>query len=79
MLTPQGVRNLALMTVETAEDDIAAPGQTVAAHKLFTSIPADQRKHLLLPRGGHFSTFHGEDCRHVVAPAIVEFLRNSVE
>lgn len=64
----------ALMTVEGAEDDIAAPGQTLAAQALCRSVPSRRRRHLLVEGCGHFSLFHGRICRMLIAPAIIEFL-----
>jgi poly(3-hydroxybutyrate) depolymerase len=64
----------ALMTVEGAEDDIAAPGQTRAAHALCRSIPSTRRRHLLVDACGHFSLFHGRICRTHVVPKIIGFI-----
>jgi poly(3-hydroxybutyrate) depolymerase len=67
------MNNTALMTIEAENDDIAAPGQTLAAHALCPRLPLDRREHYLLPRGSHFSTFHGESARQQIAPRIVHF------
>ncbi|MEL6264543.1 MAG: polyhydroxyalkanoate depolymerase [Pseudomonadota bacterium] len=67
---PGAIRTGALLTIEGAEDDIAAPGQTAAAHALCTGLPAARRHRLLVERAGHFSLFHGRRCREVVAPSI---------
>ena len=64
----------ALMTLEGEEDDIVGPGQTRAAHALCPAIPARKHEHILIPRGGHFSLFHGAICRSRVIPAIAEFI-----
>jgi poly(3-hydroxybutyrate) depolymerase len=66
----------ALMTVEGAEDDIAAPGQTSAAHALCRSIPSTRRRHLLVDDCGHFSLFHGRICRTHVVPEIIGFMNH---
>jgi poly(3-hydroxybutyrate) depolymerase len=63
----------ALMTVEGEADDIAAPGQTSAAHALCRSVATDRRRHLLVPRSGHFSLFHGGTWRSRILPAILDF------
>ncbi len=63
-----------LMTIEGEVDDIAAPGQTRAAHRLCPNISADRRDHLLVKGAGHFSLFHGRACRDQVLPAIKAFL-----
>lgn len=66
----------ALMTIEGATDDIAAPGQTRAAHALCPSIADDRRGHLLVPQCGHFSLIHGRHWWSTVRPAISAFLRD---
>jgi poly(3-hydroxybutyrate) depolymerase len=67
------IRDTALMTVEGEDDDIAAPGQTSAAHRLCPNIPDDMRRHLLLSGAGHFSLFYGRTWREKVLPAINGF------
>ncbi len=64
----------ALMTIEGALDDVAAPGQTFAAHRLCSNIPDTDRAALVLDTAGHFSTFHGHHLQTRVAPAIRDFI-----
>lgn len=71
------IRDTALMTIEGADDDIAAPGQTSAAHRLCPGIPEARRRRLVLSEVGHFSLFHGRACRERVLPEIADFLRSS--
>ena len=61
------------MTIEGENDDIAAPGQTYAAHALCTGIPEKFHRHLLVPKCGHFSLFYGSQWRTTVLPALVQF------
>lgn len=63
-----------LMTVEGEFDDIAAPGQTRAAHELCTGVAADDRRTLVVPGSGHFSLFHGTLLRRAVLPELRRFL-----
>lgn len=70
---PEAARDLAVMTVEAAEDRVAPPGQTEAAHALFSATPEARRGRLILPEGGHLSLFHGPAARRVVTPALAEF------
>lgn len=70
------ISGTALMTVEGAEDDIAAPGQTLAAHELCRSIPNRRRRHLLVEACGHFSLFHGRICRMHIVPEILGFINH---
>lgn len=60
----------ALLTVEGADDDIAALTQTEAAHDLCPNIPAALRRHLVIEKAGHFSLFYGRRMRESVVPAI---------
>jgi poly(3-hydroxybutyrate) depolymerase len=68
------IRGTALMTVEGDRDDIAAPGQTEAAHGLCASIQPEMRSRLLIRGSGHFSLFHGDVLRHQVLPAVLDFM-----
>lgn len=70
---PERIRRTGLMTVEGEDDDIAAPGQTYAAHALCPDVPSRLRRHLLLTGKGHFSLFHGTCWRSDILPAMVEF------
>jgi poly(3-hydroxybutyrate) depolymerase len=70
------IRATALMTVEAAQDDIAAPGQTYAAHVLCRSIPDRGRRHLRVEACGHFSLFHGRICRTYIVPEIIDFTKH---
>lgn len=71
---PPAVRNLPLLTIEAPADDIACPGQTRAAHRLFAALPGDHHWHHELSAGGHFALAHGRICREEVAPAISAFI-----
>ncbi|MFG1302023.1 hypothetical protein V5F49_19740 [Xanthobacter sp. V3C-3] len=64
----------ALLTVEGADDDIAAPTQTEAAHDLCPNVPANLRRHLVLENAGHFSLFYGRRMREIVLPALQEMM-----
>ena len=70
------IEKTALLTIEGADDDIAAPGQTLAAHDLCSRVPAHLRRHVLLPRCGHFSLLYGRRLRDDVLPHIEAFLED---
>ncbi len=72
-IDPGAIRTTALLTIEGERDDIAAPGQTSAAHGLCSSLPRRLRRALAVPHAGHFSLFYGETWRGAVLPAIREF------
>jgi poly(3-hydroxybutyrate) depolymerase len=71
----KAIRTAALFTVEGERDDIAAPGQTGAAHDLCTSLPDALHRSLVVPGAGHFSLFYGNKWRASVLPAIREICR----
>jgi poly(3-hydroxybutyrate) depolymerase len=71
------IRTTALMTVEGADDDIAAPGQTRAAHALCRAIPSRRREQVLVDACGHFSLFHGRICRTKVVPEVLGFMKQA--
>jgi len=73
---PAAIKQTALLTIEGEVDDIAAPGQTSAAHSLCCSLPDRFHDRVVVPGSGHFSLFHGNACRRHVVPAIRQFLDN---
>jgi poly(3-hydroxybutyrate) depolymerase len=73
-IEPQAIVNTALMTVEGEKDDISAVGQTEAAHRLCTGLPADKRVHYLQPGVGHYGVFNGTRFRSEIAPRIADFV-----
>ncbi len=72
-IVPGAIHTTSLLTIEGGRDDIAAPGQTSAAHGLCTAIPTYLRRRLIVPHSGHFSLFYGETWRNTVLPAIRDF------
>ena len=72
---PAAITRTAMMTVEGAEDDISAPGQTEAAHRLTTSLPASRRAHHLQPHVGHYGVFNGRRWRTETLPKVRAFIR----
>lgn len=67
---PAALGDTALLTVEGSADDIAMPGQTIAAHDLCPSVPPGLHFHLTLEGAGHFSLFYGRRMREEIVPAI---------
>jgi poly(3-hydroxybutyrate) depolymerase len=72
---PAAITATALLTVEGELDDISAPGQTLAAQDLCSSLRATQRDHLLQPGVGHYGIFNGRRWRESIAPRIARFIR----
>ena len=69
----RAIRHTALLSIEGREDDIAAPGQTSAAHALCTALPTDLHQKQVISRAGHFSLFHGAVFRREVLPILRDF------
>jgi poly(3-hydroxybutyrate) depolymerase len=68
------IRHTALMTIEGTNDDIAAPGQTRAAHQLCPNVPTSMRRTLAVEGAGHFGLFHGQGWRRKILPEINAFM-----
>jgi poly(3-hydroxybutyrate) depolymerase len=71
---PSQIRNVALLTIEGEKDDISGVGQTEAAHRLCTNIPAAKKAHYLQPAVGHYGVFNGSRFRAEIAPRIADFI-----
>jgi poly(3-hydroxybutyrate) depolymerase len=71
---PSDIETVALFTIEGELDDISGPGQTKAAHKLCTNIPAAKQLHFEAPECGHYGIFSGRRWREIIYPKIREFI-----
>ncbi|HTW35992.1 MAG TPA: polyhydroxyalkanoate depolymerase [Rhizomicrobium sp.] len=69
-LDARAIADTALLTVEGEKDDICAPGQTMAAHDLCTSIKPHRKQHHLQPGVGHYGVFSGARWRREIYPAV---------
>jgi len=74
LVDPSRIRHVALLTIEGEHDDISGVGQTEAAHRLCTNIPADRHAHWLQPGVGHYGVFNGSRFRAEIAPRIADFV-----
>jgi poly(3-hydroxybutyrate) depolymerase len=74
LVDPRRIRQVALLTIEGEHDDISGVGQTEAAHRLCSNIPADRRAHWLQPAVGHYGVFNGSRFRAEIAPRIADFV-----
>ena len=68
------IKKTALLTVEGERDDICAPGQTEAAHKLTPDIPANRKQHHLQPKVGHYGVFAGHRWQDEIYPIVRDFI-----
>ncbi|HYD29302.1 MAG TPA: polyhydroxyalkanoate depolymerase [Azospirillaceae bacterium] len=72
---PGAITKVALMTVEGELDDISAPGQTIAAHRLCRNLPSHMHLDHMQPAVGHYGIFNGRKWREHVLPRVRDFIR----
>ena len=68
------ITQVAVMTVEGAEDDISAPGQCVAALALLTGLDPARKTQHLEPGAGHYGIFAGKSWRLNIRPLVLGFI-----
>ena len=68
------ITDVAVHTVEGANDDISAPGQCVAALDLCTGLPASKKAQHLEPGAGHYGIFAGKSWRQNIRPLILQYI-----
>lgn len=73
---PSAIRNVALFTIEGELDDISGEGQTKAAHRLCSNIPAGRKQHYTAIGCGHYGIFSGRRWRETICPKIAQFIRD---
>ncbi|MBV8938916.1 MAG: polyhydroxyalkanoate depolymerase [Alphaproteobacteria bacterium] len=76
---PEAITRTALLTLEGELDDISGVGQTYAAQKLCSGLPASMKQHHLQPGVGHYGIFNGRKFRELVVPIIVKFIHKAAE
>ncbi|GAA5235761.1 polyhydroxyalkanoate depolymerase [Verticiella sediminum] len=72
---PSLIKNVALFTIEGELDDISGMGQTEAAQRLCSGVPADMKQHYIAPKCGHYGIFSGRRWRETICPQVTEFVR----
>jgi poly(3-hydroxybutyrate) depolymerase len=68
------ISDVAVMTVEGANDDISAPGQCVAALRMLTGLAEDKKAQHLEPGAGHYGIFAGRSWRLNIRPLVLGFI-----
>ena len=68
------ITQVAVMTVEGAEDDISAPGQCVAALAMLTGLDQSKKTQHLEPGAGHYGIFAGKSWRLNIRPLVLGFI-----
>ena len=71
---PELIRDVALMTVEGADDDISGVGQTQAAHTLCSGLPDALKALYVQPKVGHYGVFNGHRFETEIYPRIRDFI-----
>ncbi|WP_170752462.1 polyhydroxyalkanoate depolymerase [Ruegeria lacuscaerulensis] len=68
------ITDVAVKTVEGANDDISAPGQCIAALELCTGLPASKKASHVEPGAGHYGIFAGRSWRDNIRPLVIDFM-----
>ena len=71
---PSAIRHTALLTVEGEMDDISAPGQTRAAHRIVAKHADGEAADHLQKGVGHYGIFNGRRWREQILPKIRDFM-----
>lgn len=73
------ITDVAIMTVEGANDDISAPGQCVAALELCSGVPRERKRQHLEPGAGHYGIFAGKSWRLNIRPLVLDFIDDALD
>ncbi len=68
------ITDVAVKTVEGANDDISAPGQCIAALELCTGLPDAKKASHVEPGAGHYGIFAGRSWRDNIRPLVIDFM-----
>lgn len=68
------ITDTAVLIVEGENDDIAGPGQCLAALGLLTGISDANKKSILAADAGHYGIFSGKAWRNDIRPQVIEFI-----
>lgn len=72
---PNAITKTALLCLEGELDDISGVGQTKAAMKITSNLPASKKKYHMEKQVGHYGIFNGRKFRTNVVPIIVDFMK----
>ncbi|MEZ5742452.1 MAG: polyhydroxyalkanoate depolymerase [Sphingomonadaceae bacterium] len=75
----ESVTGLPLLTVEGQNDHLCPPGQTVAAHDVFSGIDKELHQNHLQPGVGHYGVFSGSKFQSEIYPVIRDFIWNAID
>ena len=68
------ITDVAVKTVEGANDDISAPGQCIAALDLCTGLPDSMKASHLEPGAGDYGICAGKSWRNNIRPLVLDFI-----
>ncbi len=71
------ITDVAVKTVEGANDDISAPGQCIAALNLCTGLPESKKASHVEPGAGHYGIFAGRSWRDNIRPLVIDFMNTN--
>ena len=69
-IDPAAITDIAILAIEGERDDISGIGQTKAALKISTGLPAVMKQYFLAPGAGHYGIFNGSKWRDTIAPVV---------
>ncbi|HEX8642485.1 MAG TPA: polyhydroxyalkanoate depolymerase [Allosphingosinicella sp.] len=71
---PGAIRDVALLAIEGERDDISGVGQTRAALKISSGLPAAMKRYHLARGVGHYGIFNGSKWRDRIAPVVESWI-----
>ncbi len=71
------ITDVAVKSVEGANDDISAPGQCIAALDLCTGLPESKKASHVEPGAGHYGIFAGRSWRDNIRPLVIDFMNEN--
>lgn len=74
MIDIGAITDVAVKTIEGANDDISAPGQCIAALDLLTGLPDNKKASHAEPDAGHYGIFAGKSWRNNIRPLVLDFI-----
>lgn len=72
------IRDMPLLTVEGAKDNMCTPGQTLAAHDICPNIPDYKRGQHIQVGAGHYGVFSGSRFQNEIYPVVRDFMGRSI-
>ena len=77
IVDPAAITDIGILAIEGERDDISGLGQTRAALKIATSLPAAKKKYYMAKGVGHYGIFNGSKWRNTIAPLLEEWIASN--